>query len=1171
NTNLDANTAGAALTLTGAGKVAIAAKTVGFADQTRSGSTTSGDSSAIAFDGVTTTTGVLTLYIQNAETIFKTENVYSPVYIGVENGATSVVTVNAPVVNGEPPSLRGLVTVNKGSTLKTNHANSLPIMLRGSVVNNGVLAVYSLTSISAPTSGSNQGKTIVETLSGADSGSSRVNIYNGTILTLNNSDGDSTTYSGVITGNNAWLVKSGAGTQILSGRNTYNETISYTNVTGGTLKITGVLGSTGATTADYSGRIQVGDGATLHFDQTVNQTYSGTTQTNAIQGTIIKSGTGTFTLTGKIEGLEESGVATGTLNVTGGSFVLDNSGGDEKGIVSLAQTNFSGGSTLAGNGGITGNVTFAANTIISPGKPNASDATRFGEIHFTSTNNSVVYDNIQYKINVAHDNDSNTTSDFLSHTGSVVFKDNNTININGIWGGTKRLQYTILTTTGGVTTNGTSGTTYEATTFLEDGSVPDPHHFYSLTIGNGGNDLILNAVDAYYALYWGATKTAATHIWADKAVNTTRNFYRADDIDLADTPIDFDPNYTFANGDIVIFANTYKAKIGDSTGEINVHDNGVAPNTLVISGDTTNIVIKGGSITIKPYDIEANNYFYEYPSAVPVTLIAQDGALVRFENKVTSGANNEPTPRRGDDTLHITTGARVVIGGDGLLELPKVDLGVTGENILPGTIEFNKNAGDSNLTYTGNISGAGHVVRSGTGGGVFTLTGDQTYTGDTRVSGNTLTIAGGLGTVYDSGSPATIVGRNYTGKIQLTKENGATESVLEFSGVDLGFTQILSGSISGESGTVLSISNGRKVEISSDLDNTPHYNPNEGKTAAAYGHNTFQGDLYIGDSGSILTVSGRLNTKIETFDGGTPMGTSYQHAQYYGNITIADGGTLTFTYDRDYQLHTGKLSGGGDLVINTKQNFYYTGDASGFTGTTTITGGSIFHLSGPAGQSYGTQGARAKAFTVKSGSMLYVGGGGKMHVENFVMENNTTLVVNPGQFTIDAFTTLKLGEIPGNNIAFAFRLAPDDVDTADSPIPKLTITGNSGSVVLYAGSTLRVDSFGYIPQPSQDNGASYPGHFTLMSGLNTATMAASASVGMDGLALAIFGQNEFEILNGRFSLLFTDDGRLILDQTDYIGVPEPATYGLFSGVFIAAFALLRRRRRSAARGAGHEG
>ncbi|MDR1497716.1 MAG: hypothetical protein LBS59_04800, partial [Puniceicoccales bacterium] len=40
NTNLDANTAGAALTLTGAGKVAIAAKTVGFADQTRSGSTT---------------------------------------------------------------------------------------------------------------------------------------------------------------------------------------------------------------------------------------------------------------------------------------------------------------------------------------------------------------------------------------------------------------------------------------------------------------------------------------------------------------------------------------------------------------------------------------------------------------------------------------------------------------------------------------------------------------------------------------------------------------------------------------------------------------------------------------------------------------------------------------------------------------------------------------------------------------------------------------------------------------------------------------------------------------------------------------------------------------------------------------------------------------------------
>ncbi|MDR1498339.1 MAG: PEP-CTERM sorting domain-containing protein [Puniceicoccales bacterium] len=325
--------------------------------------------------------------------------------------------------------------------------------------------------------------------------------------------------------------------------------------------------------------------------------------------------------------------------------------------------------------------------------------------------------------------------------------------------------------------------------------------------------------------------------------------------------------------------------------------------------------------------------------------------------------------------------------------------------------------------------------------------------------------------------------------------------------------------------------------------------------------NPFQGNLSV-KGGGTLQITGPLGSEKETFDGGSALEATYYHARYKGDMSITGGGTIEFAYNGDYQYANGAITGGGTLKINSGMPFYYAGNASGFFGTTIITGGSIFHLNVPAGQSYGLEYLRQQSFTVRSGSMLYVGGGGKVYTQSFVMEKNTTLVVNPGKFTIDATNAPVFGELPNNNITFAFRLASDDVDTFANPIPKLTITSASGTVVLYAGSTLRVDAFGYIPQPSQDGGQSYPGHFTLMSGLDTATMAASASVvGMDELALAIFGQNEFEILNGRFSLLFTDDGRLILDQTDYIGVPEPATYGLFSGVFIAAFALLRRRRR----------
>jgi hypothetical protein len=65
----------------------------------------------------------------------------------------------------------------------------------------------------------------------------------------------------------------------------------------------------------------------------------------------------------------------------------------------------------------------------------------------------------------------------------------------------------------------------------------------------------------------------------------------------------------------------------------------------------------------------------------------------------------------------------------------------------------------------------------------------------------------------------------------------------------------------------------------------------------------------------------------------------------------------------------------------------------------------------------------------------------------------------------------------------------------------------------------------------------------------------------EALALLIFNQNELEIMNSRFSLFFTVGGNLMLEQTSYTGIPEPATYGLFSGVFIAAFALIGRRRK----------
>jgi autotransporter-associated beta strand protein len=1181
-TNLDAAPEGATLTLTGAGKVAISATTVGEAGKNRT-LTGGATNSSVAFDVPQITTGALTLHIQNAETTFASEHVYSQIDIGVNGGVVSKVTGTGPS-SGAVVYFTKLITVNRGSndvsTLTINNTKSMPTMFLQGIVNNGEVNIKTPTTITAPTEGPNQGKTIVETFADTDpnSGKSRVNILNQSVLTLNvPSSKDSTTYKGVITGDSgAFLAKSGAGKQILSGRNTYNGAGSYTNVNEGTLKITGVLGASADNTkADYEGKLAVSSGATLHFYQSENQTYSGTTQSDGIQGEIIISGSGAFTLAGSLSGIIDGNSApVGDLTVNGGKLILDNTADTaNNGIITLGQTTFGGGATLAGNGKITGNVSFAKNVTISPGNLGASDESYFGKIELNSAG-TVEYDNIKYNINVAYDanNTPAAVGTLLSHTGtgSVVFSDGNTIDINGDWVKKDAPEYVILTAAGGIGSNG-GGTDYKTTTFLEKNAIPDPHHFYSLSIKNDNKALVLTAVDAYYALYWGGEERTTTTNWADKDVpeGATKEFYRANVIAAVsdDTPLPDAPDYYFANGDIVIFADTPGTKIADSI--INVHGNGVEPNTLVISGDGTNITFRGGAITIKPYERKGVDSFAEYAGPIPVALKVQGNAVARFENTVRSDENNEHT--RGDDTLYINTGAKVYVGANGTVEIRKIDLGTRDDNpaspVLPGTLIFEKTASNQNLAYTGTISGAGHVELRGTDAAPvpFTLTGNQTHTGDTRVSGGTLEIVGGLGAVYDK-ETNTLTGYNYTGKIELTKSGNGIPGGIAFSGTgntSAALPQTLSGTISGLPDTDLKIDSGGTFTIASDTDNTPHRHPKEGKTAAEYGHNTFQGNISVSEN-SELTISGRLNVVIETFDGGAQWGISYQHSQYGGNITVASGSTVNFTYNRDYQLYTGTLSGAGTLNINTGMPFYFNGKAHAWQGKTHIGANSAFHLTVPEDGSFGN-GLAGSALTVSNGSALYVGGGGKIYTRDFQMEAGTRFVVNAGGFTIQApdAGNIKFGAATGDNVTFVFRITGNDAGKETAQLA--FATDNATGVELSGGKTLRVDYFGAIPFPSENG--EWEGVFTLMSGLDTLGMGFNGVAGDtarekgETLAAAIFTEKELNIKSERFSLFFTSDGKLMVEIALKTNVPEPWTYSLFSGVFIAGLALLHRRRK----------
>jgi autotransporter-associated beta strand protein len=1126
----------------------------------------SGASAAIAFDSASAATGNLTLHIQNEETTFASANVHSKIYIGTE-GKISTVTVNAPA--GAPaanPSFHEPVTVGKNSWLKVS-AGSLETSFRLGFYNSAIINIESPTLGGDSSSGVHQGQTIVE---GA-AGTSSVDIHSSTLRLHVANSADTADYAGYITGEDgAMLEKSGAGTQILSGHSSYTGSI---NVSGGTLKITKALGEVFYNeTGEYGGGLFTSSNAILHLDQTVDQIYHGHTQNTAIQGEIKISGDRTFTLAGSLEG-----ASSGKLAVEGATFVLDNSGGSNNGVVNLAQTGFGAGTTLAGNGRIAGAVSFGGNATISPGKSGGTDGAYYGAIQFDNASNGITYDHITYKIKVAHDLNGNTQSTRLSHTGTgaVVFTGNNTIDIDGSWDLSKHLHYTILTAEGGV---GSGGTDYADTTFLESGAAPDPHHFYSLSTADENKSLVLNAINAYYALYWGAEKVEQPYLWENVQMGPTpKNFYRAANLADAGTPIQTDPDYTFANGDIVIFADTYKDKIGEisapgTTTTITVAINGVAPNTLVVSGEGTNITFQGNPITIQPHNLEGADYFDEYDGIenVPSALFVQNGAVVRFENTVTSGANNQGT--RGKDILYIRTGAKVYVSANGTVQIPQTDLG-TGEN--PGTLEFNKNQNDENLSYAGVISGDGHLILSGDGTQTFTLRGGQRYKGNTTVTGGILKIEGGLGAVFEEGT-SNLDSYSYAGKIELTKADGINASGIEFS-TAYDFSQLwpkrqtLRGVITGDPGTELIISKGGAMEIASDKENAPHPHPNADYVAADHPHNAFKGNLTVkGDTE--LTISGRLNVVVETFDSGTPWGISYQHSQYGGDITIEGNSAVSFAYKGDYQLLSGNLTGAGGLYINTGMPFYFTGNAAEWRGKTTVDSNSRFHLN--TSNIYGN-GGFGSMFTVRNGSALYIGANGaKIYTERFEMEKNTRLVVNAKTFTIQTSMAERttFGSGTEGNVTFVFRVSNEDFgnnpDPADAKLIFNTEDGNG--VVLNAGQTLRLDVFGYIPLPSDH---SNPSAF-LMTGLNTnkmwetyRTSAYPSSSELfseqreEELAKAIFSEANLATMKS-FKFRFTINGELRIDLISAAGnVPEPAAYGLFSGIFIAGLAFLHRRRK----------
>jgi fibronectin-binding autotransporter adhesin len=210
--------------------------------------------------------------------------------------------------------------------------------------------------------------------------------------------GGTATFSGAISGSSGAISKTGAGTVVLSGLNTYGGGV---NVSAGTL-----LG----TTDSLKGPIA--NAAAVIFDQSTSGTYAGAMSG---AGSLAKLGTGTVALTSAQSFTGPTTISSGALALSGtanlaSSLITLASGGvldvnNRSGGMTLAD-----GQTLAGTGTVSGLVVVGAGATVAPGSsPGTLNA---GSMEFAAGGN---YNWQVYDLN----GPAGTGWDFISGTGSL--------------------------------------------------------------------------------------------------------------------------------------------------------------------------------------------------------------------------------------------------------------------------------------------------------------------------------------------------------------------------------------------------------------------------------------------------------------------------------------------------------------------------------------------------------------------------------------------------------------------------------------------------------------------------------------------------------------------------------------------------------------------------------
>ncbi|EPZ9323245.1 autotransporter-associated beta strand repeat-containing protein, partial [Salmonella enterica subsp. enterica] len=429
--------------------------------------------------------------------------------------------------------------------------------------------------------------------------------------------------------------------------------------------------------------------------------------------------------------------------------------------------------------------------------------------------------------------------------------------------------------------------------------------------------------------------------------------------------------------------------------------------------------------------------------------------------------------KSGDETLTLS-GANSYTGGTtisgGTLVASNVEALGSGDVTDNATLELNT-GGD----FDNNIGGTGSVVKSGDK--TLTLSGANSYTGGTTISGGTLVVSNvealGSGDVTDNATLELNTGGDFDNAI------GGTGSVVKSGDKTL----TLSGINSYTGGTT--ISGGTLVASNVDALGSGDVTDNatlELNTGGDFANNIGGSGQVVKSGDETLTLSGS-----NTYTGGTLIsdGTLVAtNVEALGTGDVTDNATL--------ELNTGGtfdnvISGSGQVVKSGDETLTLSG-ANSYSGATTISGGTLIatHVN-----ALGTGAIDNRAsllldasgqftvtdLTTESGGNTEIGAGSTLQATTLTQKSDSTLTINLNSNTVDpvihAASQVSLAgtlDITGvGDVLDSDPASTDDLDTftliaSDKTIAgdfeKLTVAGMDADLADFITVDGRIDDTG---------------------------------------------------------------------------------------------------------------